>query len=197
MFKRQVPAEFIRSDWKPLLYHLNVPAESFMILPIKPKMNLYYLMNTEGRDLKYSIEVLKIEMVRIWFISRKRPDEIRSILRLHKKMLKIVLAEPVSLEIISIRVKTFERLAEAVVRRIQVNRPLNDQVVAVFIKLWLLSRQVFTENGWNENMYGFITESALNSKATKSEGSLTHKSGTNASKKKSITGVINKWFRRK
>ena len=103
-------------------------------------------------------------MARLSFASKKQPENVKKILSLRKSMLQIVLAEPMTLESINLRVKAIERLAESVVRFHQLNHQIHPHLSTELIIMWLLSRQMFTENGWKENMFGFLTASALKSK---------------------------------
>lgn len=155
MIKRQVPVEFIRPNWKHLIHHLKVPKEILMITPIKPNMNLYFLMNNAGADFETSIEILNEIMDAISFVSYA--TEASKIRMLRHKMMQIVLTKPVTLESINLRLKAFERFAESAVRSNQMKLPIYEQFSTVCVKIWLLSRQIFVEDGWNENVFGFVS----------------------------------------
>ena len=153
------PADFINStSLESNVSTLNVPEGRFRVIPIEPTLNLKFIMAADSSmSLENAIEVLKRNLAVIR--SRSRSANFFDDMELRKIVIKGLFDvpsndEPITVELINLRVKAFERIAEGVVRSMYEGKEtITDPIASKAIKAWIMAKQMVEIDGWkNENV---------------------------------------------
>lgn len=164
----RVRSEYIRPDWKLLVDKLNVPEDRFKLYQISKELNLHYLMNDLSLSFEKSVEKMKLELDKME--KKSIGDNVSSAVKeefaLRRSVFNVVLNnQDLRLETVKMTLKIIERFVQGLIRYEQLNLHhvktiLNHNFTKnelVIVKFWLMSLQMFTENGWQSSKYGLKT----------------------------------------
>lgn len=147
----RIPEKFIRPHWELLIKYFNVPAGQFLIATIPKELNFNHLMANSENDISVSIGKMNVGLLRLKYKYSKYKD-LNDEMKLRSELLKYVFSNlepiPLTFEIISRRIKIIERIAQGVIRSVQIFNPINRDGINEMIKIWLIIRQMFKPYGW-------------------------------------------------